>query len=574
MKLYSKILLMLIILFIIPGFLIGLIYFNKTNNQYNNILVKEVINQSDEINFSIVKEYEFYKEKFQREMENMSISTVKNECDSIEKILGKGSDLKDEIIVLKDRIVFLYYINGYKLEKYITEFDYRKIFLRNSYEKYVVYSNNDLENIMLSDFYDKVSRKIYKDIGEKKYLEKVKRDNKKVIRNNILINNKNYSSVYFPLKYFGKTWGIGILYLEKKSFENFLDFFRKNAMLLAFIIIILGIIFTAFIYLIIAVPIKKIEGFTQKIIKGDINTEVKIKSNDELGSLANNINNMVKKLRDRIEAQKIIQRMISNEEIRKEYIDSIEKKNKKLKYLLEELKNTQAMLIEKGKMSTIAHISGEIAHELNSPLSTILTNAEMLKMDTDDKEILEKMEDIEIAVKTSKMIVDKFLKECKVESENYRVIKINNVFTEVLRMKSKINKDIEFGLRYIGRSTPNVYGEYGEIRSIIENLLENSIESIYKAKQTKEKIGKIKIFIIEKNEYIKIIVKDNGKGMTPEEYKEIFDLFYNIEKNESRMRLIVVKNILKHYSGEIKVKSKYDYGTMVKIKILKMKEEI
>ena len=100
-------------------------------------------------------------------------------------------------------------------------------------------------------------------------------------------------------------------------------------------------------------------------------------------------------------------------------------------------------------------------------------------------------------------------------------------------------------------------------RSILHNLIENSI----KYRRTSIYDSYIKIAARENGRGIYLWVKDNGQGMNKHVQQRAFDMFYrgNLASNGSGLGLFVVKSNVEKLGGEVKLKSKLQEGTEVKL---------
>ncbi|MGL5694179.1 MAG: sensor histidine kinase, partial [Peptostreptococcaceae bacterium] len=141
---------------------------------------------------------------------------------------------------------------------------------------------------------------------------------------------------------------------------------------------------------------------------------------------------------------------------------------------------------------------------------------------------------------------------------------IKNVVCELneLAQTQNISIYIEDINNYIGN---DCYGNEQLLYRAIFNLVENSI------KYNNEN-GYVKINLYQENNFINITIEDNGYGIRKEDYENIFEPFYRVDKSRSRkiggsgLGLYIVKTIVEQHKGHIYVKSS-DNGSQFKIQI-------
>ena len=103
------------------------------------------------------------------------------------------------------------------------------------------------------------------------------------------------------------------------------------------------------------------------------------------------------------------------------------------------------------------------------------------------------------------------------------------------------------------------------INELLYNLVDNSIKY-------NNNCGKVEININKNNDFINIVVKDNGTGISEEHLDRIFERFYRVDKSRSKetggtgLGLSIVKHIVEVYEGTIEIKSKENVGTEITIK--------
>jgi two-component system sensor histidine kinase HydH len=98
------------------------------------------------------------------------------------------------------------------------------------------------------------------------------------------------------------------------------------------------------------------------------------------------------------------------------------------------------------------------------------------------------------------------------------------------------------------------------------NLLKNSINATSSG-------GEISLSASEDAHHVRIIVSDNGIGMTGQEREKMFDPFFTTRKTGTGLGLAVSHQIIEQHSGTFEVKTAQGEGTTVTIVLPKTKED-
>lgn len=202
-----------------------------------------------------------------------------------------------------------------------------------------------------------------------------------------------------------------------------------------------------------------------------------------------------------------------------------------------------------------AGMAKETAHQIGTPLSSLLGWIEILRADNVDETTIVEIEKDVVRLQT---IADRFSKiGSEPALEKIDVVGLTKSSYEYL--KSRFSNNIEFSI-----SLPD-YPIYLMLNPIlhswtIENLIKNSIDAM-KGK------GKIHVSIEDEPRFVKIKVEDNGKGIPKNEFKRIFDPGFTTKKRGWGLGLSLTKRIVEEYhSGNIKVlHSESGKGTTMQI---------
>jgi len=298
----------------------------------------------------------------------------------------------------------------------------------------------------------------------------------------------------------------------------------------------------------------------------------------------------VENQRDEIEAQK--EEIESQRDKVVATNEALEKHEHELKLTLENLKLTQSQLIQSEKMASVGILTAGIAHELNNPINFMSGNVNPLLRDVNDvfsliekydeiimsnklegtfskvdelkreidfsflvKEILNLLEGIEDGANRSSQIVKGLRSFSRLDEEKCQLYDIHDGIDSTLILLHNKFKD-----RIIVRKE---YGDFEEVEcfpskfnQVIMNILTNSIQAI-------EGEGEIFIQTVSSAIGIKIIIKDNGKGMTPEVKEHIFEPFFTTKEvgKGTGLGLSISYGIIEQHNGNIDVISEPGKGT-------------
>ena len=230
-----------------------------------------------------------------------------------------------------------------------------------------------------------------------------------------------------------------------------------------------------------------------------------------------------------------------------------------------ELVKTQDQLIQAEKLATLGTLAGGVAHEINNPLTAVLTNAQILKMtaNEDDKESLDLIEE---GAKRCQVIVQKLMKYARktVEETPHKDVDLRDVVKGTCALLGFQFQQENIEVKMMLGEVPPVKGIVGELDQVLTNLLVNARDAIHAAKVK----GKITVETRETPGAAELVVTDNGIGIPKENQKKIFDPFFTTKDvgSGTGLGLAVSFAILKRHNATISVDSKPGKGTAFTVK--------
>lgn len=204
-------------------------------------------------------------------------------------------------------------------------------------------------------------------------------------------------------------------------------------------------------------------------------------------------------------------------------------------------------------------LSKETAHQLGTPISSLMAWTEILKENYPDDEMLP---DLEKDVKRLERIAERFSKIGSIPEP--KETDVNDVITRVVEY---MNKRISSKVIITFHSPPEpicVKMVSSLFEWVIENLCKNAVDAM-------DGSGKIDIFLQENVNQFVVEVSDTGKGMTKSHFKDVFKPGFTTKKRGWGLGLSLAKRIIEEYHhGKIYVKaSELGKGTTFRIEMPK-----
>jgi signal transduction histidine kinase len=222
-----------------------------------------------------------------------------------------------------------------------------------------------------------------------------------------------------------------------------------------------------------------------------------------------------------------------------------------------------------------------VSHELKTPLTAIIGSAQTLnrrrdRMNPEQQATLVAM--IERQGNRLLRLVEDVLTTARIES---RIPKLRRELVELRHLAQIVVEDLTHSDVGNGREItvraepddPRVWGDFGAIQQVIQNLVENSLKY-------SDPPSRVEIHVSEGPTEAVIEVNDQGQGMSEEQIKLIFDRFHQIDSSSTRDRggfglgLYIVKNLVEAHNGSVEVDSTPGEGSTFRVRLPKRTKDI
>lgn len=236
---------------------------------------------------------------------------------------------------------------------------------------------------------------------------------------------------------------------------------------------------------------------------------------------------------------------------------ALELSNSLLTSSREQLIDESAKLFQAAKLATIGEISGEIAHEINNPLSIIQGNIDLIlssveKNQHDAESIKIKLQKVSTAiVRITKIIAGLKNFSRSTEHEPKMRIELNHLIHETLEFSSeKINFN-KVKVNFTNTEEYYIHARSVEIAQVILNVLSNAIDAL-----AKMPIDQRRITISITNPYYGIIcikISNTGEKIRPHVAEKLFESYFSTKSHSKGMGLglSISKKIIDSHNGSL-----------------------
>lgn len=328
---------------------------------------------------------------------------------------------------------------------------------------------------------------------------------------------------------------------------------RRRALGLAVGVVLLSMALMAVImFRAVYRPISKLRQGTERLAQGDLSVEIDLHRTDELGQLATSFSHMARSLRD------------ADAELR-DWSHTLEDR---VQQKTRELERLNVQLVQVEKSASLGRMAATVAHELNNPLSGILTYAKLTSRriarlvpeGADRQRVLDSLELIQSESLRCGNIVRDLLTYARQSSAELKPAALHELVERALKLVAhhialrEIATEREFTL-----ADDRVTCDPEQIEQALIALMINAVEAMSEG----GRLG-VRTWSDEAAPgVVRLSVRDTGVGIPPEAQPHIFDPFFSTKDATKGvgLGLAVVYGIVQRHEGTIEVASRPGQGT-------------
>jgi len=306
-------------------------------------------------------------------------------------------------------------------------------------------------------------------------------------------------------------------------------------------------------------PLKALKSGTERLAAGDLGYQIDVHSGDEIGELSRSFNDMSLQLQAE----------------RKQNLAWTRTLEERVEHKTRELKRAHEHALHTEKMASIGKMAAVLAHEINNPLSGILTYAKLLRKWIDREELdrqktagegvrryREICDSLDLVASESRRcgdLVKNLLAFSRTTPMNLQATDLNEVVRRSLRLvQHQLDMaGIQIQLQ-LDPALPRVLCDAAQIEQVLLALVMNALDALPQG-------GNVWLTTSpsRQDNQVRIVVRDDGSGIAPEILPHLFEPFLTTKETGRGvgLGLAISRSILERHSGSIEVQSDVGRGT-------------
>jgi len=302
-------------------------------------------------------------------------------------------------------------------------------------------------------------------------------------------------------------------------------------------------------------PVRQLQAGVRRIAGGDLSTRLEVPGEHELAYLARDFNRMAADL----------------SRMQQEVRDWSETLEQKVEEKAAELKAAQKQVLHMEKMASLGKLSATVAHEINNPISGVLTYARLVERElaeqplepTVQQELQRYLQLMQRECSRCGTIVQNLLAFARRTGGDLVLVDVNEIVersTTLLRHHLQIS-GVALHLELLPRET-EIVADPGQLEQALVALLVNAIEAMPNG-------GELSVRLRGEPDSVTIEITDTGIGIPPDVLPQVFEPFFSTKNEQSGagLGLAVVYGIVNRHGGDINIDSFPGTGTTAEMRL-------
>jgi signal transduction histidine kinase len=328
---------------------------------------------------------------------------------------------------------------------------------------------------------------------------------------------------------------------------------------LACSIALISLLLSLFLERRVARPVAALVDGMRRAEGGDLEARVTVGGGGEFAFLAGSFNRMLGRIED----------LTSGLESRvRQATQDLAEKNRQLQLANEQLWHAQLEVGRSERLAALGQMAATLAHELGTPLNSVLGYTQLLLRDGPPDEQASKLMVIESQVQRMIETIRSVLDRTRDRELKRALVALGPLVSEAMALISARLAGREVVLRSeVPDVLPPVPADETALRQVLINLLTNAIDAT-------EPPGSITVGagLLPANgrgRQLEITVRDSGHGMAADEVRRVFEPFYTTKApgRGTGLGLAIVDHIVRAHGGQVVVESTPGRGTTMRVRL-------
>ncbi len=238
----------------------------------------------------------------------------------------------------------------------------------------------------------------------------------------------------------------------------------------------------------------------------------------------------------------------------------LESLNKNFNLMIDRLKTQQDKLLLTERHEAWENVARKLAHEIKNPLTPIQliidrfdSKFSNLMSENDKSNFNENLKIINKQIKQIENLINEFSDFARMPKPILKKHDIVKIIKENILLMNEIDKSVNINFKSF-KEPLNINCDSEQLNRIFTNLFKNSIESLKeKFSKRPDFTKKIDIEILKKDDYIQIIINDNGLGFSSKNLDDLLKPYFTTKSNGTGLGLPIVNKIINDHNGTLKL---------------------
>ncbi|MDQ0154515.1 ATP-binding protein [Robertmurraya andreesenii] len=228
-------------------------------------------------------------------------------------------------------------------------------------------------------------------------------------------------------------------------------------------------------------------------------------------------------------------------------------------------KEYDQLALQSSYLESVGKLAAGIAHEIRNPLTTIKGFIQLVRpylIDIQKEEYADiSLDEIERANK----ILFQFLNAAKPQKKETRIVSVNKLIEEMALLYEGEASLQGISIKTVPSSdNPSILIDEYQLKAVLVNMMKNAFEAIRASERIQ---GRICMRTEIRGAHSVISIHDNGCGIPQETIASLFTPFFTTKTTGTGLGLIICKNIIHDFGGDIQIRSRLGEGTTFYIEL-------